>query len=759
MSLLNNMKIAKRLGLGFGTITLLLVFIVGFSLWNIGNVKLAMKASQDESTKLALAQTINDQVRILDTNIATLAMEEKSANRVTLKDNISNARVNYRAAVDQLNKMATTAASKDLQQKLEDGIAAAKATNNEVIELAMAGNTQKAAAIYTNQCVPNMKHVYSIIDDFKKLRMESDKTYADEAKQELDSIYYTLLACGIVIVLISIIFSIIIATSITAPLSVATSTLAEIATGDTSSKIPSAVMNRSDEVGDLMKSLHSVVDNIKTQANVAQEIAAGNLSTDVKPRSEKDVLANSMTLVVDTLRKLVAETAEMTTAAVDGRLYTRCHPENFRGGYKEIMNGVNGILDSLVGHIDVISSPLFIIDKDFKVQYMNKIGMELAGVRSDQIVGMKCSDIFNMSDCNTSKCACARAMQEGRQTKSEADAHPGKHNLDVTYAAVPVKDKTGRIIGAMEVITDQTALVQVITETTQMVDTLAVSSTELSTISEMMTTSSGEASSKAHSVASAAEEMSVNTASVAAGMEQATTNLNTVATATEQMTSTISEIAGNSEKARSITGQATRQADKVTTMMQELGLAAQEIGKVTETITSISAQTNLLALNATIEAARAGAAGKGFAVVANEIKELAQQTATATEDIRAKISSIQSSTSGTIDDIEKIAQVIRDVSDIVSMIAGAIEEQSVMTKDIAGNIAQASLGVQDANERVAQTAMVSQSIAQEIASVNMVASDMSSSSAQVQMSAEELSRLAEQIKAMMDKFKHKDTRI
>ena len=129
--------------------------------------------------------------------------------------------------------------------------------------------------------------------------------------------------------------------------------------------------------------------------------------------------------------------------------------------------------------------------------------------------------------------------------------------------------------------------------------------------------------------------------------------------------------------------------------LQQLGSAAQEIGQVTETITNISSQTNLLALNATIEAARAaGAAGKGFAVVANEIKELARQTAGATEDIKAKISGVQSSTGGAISDIGRIVNVIQEVGGLVANIAAAIEEQATVTRDVAGNIAQArSAGV------------------------------------------------------------------
>ena len=169
------------------------------------------------------------------------------------------------------------------------------------------------------------------------------------------------------------------------------------------------------------------------------------------------------------------------------------------------------------------------------------------------------------------------------------------------------------------------------------------------------------------------------------------------------MTATIGEIAGNSEKARRITEEATRQAARISEQMNQLGAAAQLIGKVTETITEISSQTNLLALNATIEAARAGSAGKGFAVVANEIKELAQQTAAATEDIKGRIAGVQSSTAGGIAEIGKVSQVIHDVSDIVASIAAAIEEQATVTKDIARNIAEASTGVRDANKRVSET--------------------------------------------------------
>ena len=195
------------------------------------------------------------------------------------------------------------------------------------------------------------------------------------------------------------------------------------------------------------------------------------------------------------------------------------------------------------------------------------------------------------------------------------------------------------------------------------------------------------------------------------------------------------------------------QTTRITGQGAALGKAAREIVKVTETIAAISAQTNLLALNATIEAARAGVAGKGFTVVASEIKDLAQQTAAATEGIRDKIENIQVSTAEAVTDIGKISEVIQEVSEMITATAVAIEQQSVVTRDIATNIAQAAYGIQEVHDNVVQTTRVSESIAHEIAEANQSAGEIATSSSQVLMSSEELARLAEQLKALSGSYK------
>ena len=281
---------------------------------------------------------------------------------------------------------------------------------------------------------------------------------------------------------------------------------------------------------------------------------------------------------------------------------------------------------------------------------------------------------------------------------------------------------------------------------------LGNSSTELVSISQQIASGAEQSSQKTDNVAVAAEDMSSNITSVAAAMEQASTNTNMIATSIEEMTTTVNEIAKNATQANTITADAVSKVKNASNKVDELAVAAKEIGHVTQTITEISEQTNLLALNATIEAARAGESGKGFAVVANEIKELAKQAAEATTAIKKKVATIQGKTDIATKEIADILKVIDDVNDIVSTIATAVDEQSTSTKEISTNVDQASAGLQEINENINQSSNSATNIATDINEVNQTTGDIANSSSKIKLSAEDLLILSQELKKMVVKF-------
>jgi methyl-accepting chemotaxis protein len=255
---------------------------------------------------------------------------------------------------------------------------------------------------------------------------------------------------------------------------------------------------------------------------------------------------------------------------------------------------------------------------------------------------------------------------------------------------------------------------------------LAGASEQMSSVAGQMATSAETTSSQAETVSAAAEQISRSVETVSAG--------------SEEMGASIREISENATEAARVAGEAVSITATTSTTMSKLGESSAEIGNVIKMITSIAQQTNLLALNATIEAARAGDAGKGFAVVASEVKDLAQETARATEDISRRVQAIQADTIGAVAAIEEISDVIARISDFQTTIASAVEEQTATTAEMNRNVSEAAGG--------------SSAIAQNITGVAEAARSTSQGVNETQQATKDLARLSAELSGLVANFRY-----
>lgn len=254
---------------------------------------------------------------------------------------------------------------------------------------------------------------------------------------------------------------------------------------------------------------------------------------------------------------------------------------------------------------------------------------------------------------------------------------------------------------------------------------VAASSEELSIISQRLTENSQDVATKAQDAAKVSDDVS--------------TNVSVVSASADEMLVSIREISRSSAEAARVARTAVTMASDTNGTISKLGEASQEIGKVVKVITSIAQQTNLLALNATIEAARAGEAGKGFAVVANEVKELAKETARATEEISQKIDAIQGNTVAAIRAIGEVSGIINQVNDISGTIASAVEEQTATTNEIGQNVASAARGTKSITDNITRVAQGTE--------------DAASSARDTQEAAVGLAKMAVEMQGLVARFR------
>ncbi len=363
-------------------------------------------------------------------------------------------------------------------------------------------------------------------------------------------------------------------------------------------------------------------------------------------------------------------------------------------------------------------------DLDLNLVYMNPRSREtlrtlekLLPKPVDQLVGNSI-DLFHRNPEHQRK-----MLRDDRALPHRAKIRLGPETLDLLVSAM--YDHNKKYMGPMvtwSVITDREALVVTLEETA---NNLASSASELMATATQLSANSNKAKQESTTTAAATEE-------VARGVQ-------TVATNTEEMAAAIKEIARSSSEAATLSKDTVKRAQETNKLMQTLGVSSQEIGNVIKVISSIAQQTNLLALNATIEAARAGEAGKGFAVVANEVKELAKQTAKATDEITNKIGAIQRDTKDSVDAIGTIGSVIEKLNSISMSIAAAVEEQAATTNEVGRVVSESRKAIDG--------------ISGAIKNVSQGATESAVGSEQTLVAAKGLAQLADKLRELVKQIK------
>jgi PAS domain S-box-containing protein len=291
--------------------------------------------------------------------------------------------------------------------------------------------------------------------DLAVTAVDKARALAGESVEKLSFASNAMIAGSGTAALIGILTAFFLTRSVTRPLRRAVEISNRMSLGDLTMDIEAG---STDETGQLITAMKKTVESLREEAAFAERIASGDLTGHIQPKSDEDVLAISMNSVVETLRGLAREASTLTQSAVEGKLYDRGNTNGFKGGFKEIVEGINKTIDSLVGHLDSMPAPAFIVDRDFGFQYVNKIAAELTGLSPRALIGSRCRDHFKTPDCGTERCATGQCMQRGHAVSGETNAYPQGKHFEIAYTGVPVKDMEGKVIGGLEIITDLTTI-------------------------------------------------------------------------------------------------------------------------------------------------------------------------------------------------------------------------------------------------------------------------------------------------------------
>jgi methyl-accepting chemotaxis protein len=671
MSFIDDMKIGKKMIGGFLIVVLILIVVAAIGYINMGTMDAA-------DTQLYEDNTIPiSQLGIVDADFQQMRAEiyryiYVPSSRAGAKTTIADLRANIKMNMDAFRAAILSPEEKASLAVFDTNYAAWNTQYDATIAAADANDMKAVDAALTagSPLITARTGVVKAIEELVTLNTDSAKKLSDNNTALYNSSALMLIIATIIGAIIAIALALYLSRSITGPLDLANRNLKEMGNGHLGNRLK---MNRKDEIGEMATTMDAFSDNLQNKVvGVMKQIADGDLKTDIQAMDAQDEIGPALKTITESLRALVSEANMLSKAAVEGRLSTRGNADKFKGGYWEIVAGVNKTLDAVVGPVNE---------------------------------AMKVSNEYAKGNFT------ARVDEK----------------LDVQGDFVKFKEALNNI--GIEVSKSLSAI-------NRQVGDLAASAEEANASVEEVSAGSGQVAKNASAVSVNAEKATQGIEQVQKAMEDLSHTIQDVATKSELVAKIVQDTTNFSREGMELAQKTekgmvgiTKSSNDVNQIIGEIKDQMDKISEIVSLITDLANQTNLLALNAAIEAARAGDAGRGFAVVATEVKSLAVESRASAERISEMIDSLQKQTLNAVDAVTasntgvregsvalqetltsftKIVSSIDKISQNVSEVAAAAEEQAASVQEVTASVNEVNGLMQNTTREATDAAAASE---------------------------------------------------
>ena len=593
-----------------------------------------------------------------------------------------------------------------------------KEANKQVVDLSNQGKYNEAQALAYGVAKESADKMTESLNKVTDLNME----VADSSVQ---SGTITMVTASILGFIVAVIVGTLLTLSTTKPIGKMVEVANKIAVGDVEQNIDH---KSGDEIGILANSLRQMVDYIKGIAGAAQSVSKGDLTVEVKSKSERDVLSKSFIQVTDTLKDLVTEANTLSKAAVDGKLDTRGDAQKFQGGYREIIQGVNNTLDAVIGPLNVAAE---YVDRISKGDIPTKITETYKGDFNEIKNNVnQCIEAVNLlvADANV----LSKAAVEGKlDTRADASKHQGDFRK-IVEGVNDTLDTVIKPINEAGAVMAQSAEGDLTTRVKgDYKGQLADLKNDINSMLESLESTLSQVNASVNQVSSASGQIASGSQSLAEAASEQASSLEEISSSLEELSSMAKQNADNSGQAKNLSQEASKSAqagnkamEQMTQSIDKIKASSDETAKIIKTIDEIAFQTNLLALNAAVEAARAGEAGKGFAVVAEEVRNLAQRSASAAKNTSDLIQQSTENAGEGVKISEEVAKTFVEITQSVTKVNDLIAEITAASTEQSQGIGQINTAVTDMDKLTQSNAANSEESASAAQELSAQVSDL-----------------------------------